>query len=248
MSADPDRIGPPALATTGERPAPRSAALLRVRFLLEQLQAAVDEAVSLETSEDESEAGLTECEAERRALSGRLDEVERQIGSLMALYVATYQLHASLDPLEVQSTIGEVALNLIGARQFVLLLRDEDRQEFEVASVQGDVDTTWAQAARYAGGDPLIDRALADGQPRFGPMEGSNVLAAVPLRVQDVTMGVLVVLALAPHKAGFEKDQRELFELLGAHAASALFAAREYTNTARKLRTLEGLMALVKQR
>ncbi len=247
MTADLDQIGPLAMAASGERPGPRAAALLRARFLLEQAQAAVAEATALDRDDAKLSPNLCECEDERGALRKRLDEVEHQVGALMTLFVAAYQMHASLDPLEVQSTIGEVAVNIIGARHFVLLLRDEDEEEFAVCSVQGDVEPAWAASARYAGGDPLIDCALADGQPRFGPVPGSSVLAAVPLRVQDVTMGVLAVLELVPHRAGFEKDERELIELLGAHAASALFAAREYTKTARKLRTLEGLMALVKQ-
>jgi len=33
----------------------------------------------------------------------------------MNLYVATYQLHATLDPAEVQETIAEIAINLLGA-------------------------------------------------------------------------------------------------------------------------------------
>jgi hypothetical protein len=38
-----------------------------------------------------------------------------------------------------------------------------------------------------------------------------------------------------------------LLDLLGAHAASALFASRVYSRAARKLRTLEGLIKLVRK-
>jgi len=73
-----------------------------------------------------AEARLAVAESERLELTGRLAEVEHQVGRLMTLYVATYQLHATLDPAEVQSTIAEIVLNLIGAEQFVLLLIDDD--------------------------------------------------------------------------------------------------------------------------
>jgi hypothetical protein len=227
--------------------------LMRARQHIQDAQAAIEGASKavgskLADASPEVQTRLAAAEAERHELASRLDEVEHQIGRLMTLYVATYQLHATLDPVEVQSTIAEIALNLIGAHQFLLLLRDEDENEgYEIRLLHGALDTPWAKTPRYGGGDLLVDSALADGQLRFGPAEGSPVLAAVPLRVQDVTMGALVIIELLPHKPAFVKEDRELLELLGAHAASALFASREYSKTARKLRTLESLMSLVKQ-
>ncbi len=99
---------------------------------------------------------------------------------------------------------------------------------------------------RYRGGDPLIDGALEDGVLRLGPSADSNVVAAVPLRVQEAIVGVLVVLKLFDHKAILRAEDRDLLDLLAAHAASALFAARVYSNTDRKLRTLESLVQLVR--
>jgi len=194
-----------------------------------------------------ADARLAIAESERQNLADRLVEVEHQVGRLMTLYVATYQLHASLDPLEVQSTIAEIALNLIGAEQFVLLLVDEEDKGFEVRIIQGGADTRWEQTQRYQGGDPLVDGALADGGLRFGPSEESPALAVVPLRVQDVTVGALVILKLLEHKPALVKEDHDLLDLLGAHAASAIFASRVYSKTARKLRTLESLIRLVNQ-
>jgi hypothetical protein len=53
----------------------------------------------------------------------------------MNLYVATYQLHSTLDPGEVQSTIAEIATNLLGAESFALLFwkGDRERGECEIA-------------------------------------------------------------------------------------------------------------------
>jgi GAF domain-containing protein len=193
------------------------------------------------------QARLAAAESERQELSCRLSEVERQVGRMMALYVASYQLHATLDPVEVQSTIAEIALNLIGAEQFVLIIRDEDDKGYQVRLNQGDADLSWARSLRYQGGDPLIDAALTDGGLRFGPREDSPVLAVVPLRVQDVSIGALAILKLLSHKPALVKEDRDLLDLLGAHAASAIFASRVYAKTARKLRTLEGLIKLVNQ-
>ena len=89
-------------------------------------------------------------------------------------------------------------------------------------------------------------KTLADGTLRMGPFAGSTALAIVPLAVHGTTVGVLVVHDLLEHKAALLADDRDLLDLLGAHAASALFAARVYANKDRKLQTLESLMKLMR--
>ena len=59
-------------------------------------------------------------------------------------------------------------------------------------------------------------------------------------------VGALVVFKLLAHKSNFQSEDSELFDLIGAHAASALLASRVYAGMARKLRTLEELISLVK--
>jgi hypothetical protein len=229
------------------------ATLRRAQELVRDAQAAIEEA-SRVVGQDHTggnvaglQARLAAAEDERQELSSRVTEIEHQVGRLMTLYVATYQLHSSLDPVEVQSTIAEIALNLIGAEQFVLILRDDEDKGYEVRLNEGDAEAPWARSLRYQGGDPLIDAALTDGMLRFGPHPGSPVLAVVPLRVQDVSIGALAILKLLSHKPALVKEDHDLLDLLGAHAASAIFASRVYAKTARKLRTLEGLIKLVNQ-
>ena len=99
----------------------------------------------------------------------------------------------------------------------------------------------------YSGGDPAVDATLADGVLRIGPIDGSDVLACVPLTVQGTTVGSLVILKLFAHKTSLKPEDRDLLDLIAAHAASALFAARVYSTTDRKLKTLESLVQLVRR-
>lgn len=230
------------------------ATLMRARQLIHDAQAAIDEASQSVVQQraasaeiPERELRMARLETEREELATRLVEVEHQVGRLMTLYVATYQLHATLDPADVQSTIAEITVNLLGAERFALLLRDDDTGGLEIKLQEGAIDATWSGATTYAGGDPLIDASLVDGMLRFGPVESSPVLVVVPLRVQDVTVGALVITKLFEHKGKLDEEDRELLDLLGAHAASALFASRVYAKAARKLRTLESLINLVKK-
>ena len=191
---------------------------------------------------------LATAESELTELSNRLVETEHSRGRLMNLYVATYQLHATLDLDEVKATIGEIARDLLGAKRFVLLLKEGDEGECEVALQQGldPVSGNLYANGRYTGGDLIVDRTLADGVLRMGEATQSETLAVVPLTVQGVTVGAIVILKLFDHKPSLTAEDRDLLDLLAAHAASALFAARVYSTTDRKLRTLESLLQLVR--
>ena len=98
----------------------------------------------------------------------------------------------------------------------------------------------------YHGGDPTVDQTLEDGVLRMDGDPSSGALAVVPLTVQGAIVGAVVVLKLFDHKGSFEPEDRDLLDLLAAHAASALLAARMYSNTDRKLKTLENLVKLVR--
>lgn len=230
--------------------------------LLDQLRATLDRAAelvrvierglegSLASGSDagrtrDLEARLSAAEADVKELAARLVDSEHQAGRLMNLYVATYQLHATLHPAEVQQTIAEIAINLLGAERFVLLLKEEDEGgRCEVAMGEASDDDPLYAGGRYEGGDPMVDEALRDGVLRLGPFEGSRALAAVPLRVHDAVVGALVILKLFDHKPMLRGEDRDLLDLLSAHAASALFAARLYAAKDRKLRSVESLVKL----
>ena len=191
---------------------------------------------------------LATAESELTELSDRLVETEHQRGRLMNLYVATYQLHATLDLEEVQATIGEIARDLLGAERFLLLIKEGDEGDCQVALQQGldQVSGNLYTNGRYTGGDLVVDQTLADGVLRMGGVAESQALAVVPLSVQGATVGAIVILKLFDHKPSLTAEDRDLLDLLAAHAASALFAARVYATTDRKLRTLESLLQLVR--
>ncbi len=214
------------------------------------------------------EQRLASAESDIKELASRLVDSEHQGGRLMNLYVATYQLHSTLDPAEVQATIAEIAINLLGAAQFVLLLRRDEGEGLEIALREGAPEAgdpphdpsphpphdAIADPLRdqlfvgdtYSGGDPMVDATLADGVLRLGPTAESRALAAVPLRVHQEIVGALVVQKLLDHKPILRAEDRDLLDLLSAHAAIALFAARLFATKERKLRTLESLVKLAR--
>ena len=99
----------------------------------------------------------------------------------------------------------------------------------------------------YRGGDSLLDACLRELRLQFGPRAGSSSAAAVPFTAQGDFVGVLLVERILPQKPGFTAEDRELLDLLAAHAASALVAARAFHLTQRKLHTYEGLLGFLRR-
>lgn len=226
--------------------------------LLLDLDARRSAAAGATTSEDAAAVAygmqrrLQASESDRRELSTRLVESERRGQRLMTLYVATYHLHAHQDPAMVESAIAEIAVDLLGARRFALLLRDRGRFRVSLSrpaeNPGEDFDRLFPDGYYAPGQDSMVDAALRDGALRLAqpgaPADG--VLAAVPLNIERETSGVLVILDLLPQKRGLTAEDRDLLDLLAAHAASALLAAQLFAVKDRKLRTYRSLLELAR--
>jgi GAF domain-containing protein len=204
-------------------------------------------AEELRSELESARAELDSVRADRDELVERMVEAEQQAARVMSLYVATHQLHATLKPEDVYAAIGEIAVDLLGAECYSLLLRDETEDHWRVALAEGLEETaaTGFGGSVYGGGDSQVDATLADGLLRIGEGEDSPSLAAVPLRVEDGTIGVLVIFKVFGHKDWSLNQDRELLDLLSAHAGSALLAAESYSTTDRRLKTLRDLVSLL---
>ncbi len=170
------------------------------------------------------EARLGRAEAHARELATQLVASERQAARLMNLYVAAHQLHASLKPDEVRATVGEIAVDLLGARKLVVL----ERGEGVLITLRRGLPAGAGPfgGATYSGGVADVDAALADGKLRLGQGSAPRPAAVIPLLVDGRVTGALVVLELLEHKGVLGPDDRDLLELLSHDAAAALLAAR----------------------
>jgi hypothetical protein len=157
----------------------------------------------------------------------RYSEVERQNSNLANLYVASYRLHGTLDRSEVLATIREIVANLIGSEEMALFQLRSEPGALEL------VDSTGIDPERYrrvALSDGRIGQTARSGEiyvaePGVGSSEPTDGLTAcIPLTLDGRVTGAIAIFRLLPQKAGFEELDRELFELLATHAATALHA------------------------
>jgi hypothetical protein len=198
---------------------------------------------------EDAEQRHTELLQRIQGLEGSLVEMEqllasteRQASQLVNLYVATYQLHASLEASDVRAAIADIAVNLLGAERFTILLKDDGGKLWPAA----EGSSASAPAGAYPGGDSLIDACLAQNTPQFGPQAGSEVLVAVPFVRNGEAVGLLVIEAFLRHKPGLDAADHELLDLMAAHAASALLASRAFQVSQRKLTAYQGLLGFMR--
>jgi len=87
---------------------------------------------------------LAEVEAANQSSSRQYFEVEQQNNNLANLYVASFQLHSTLDRGEVLAAIKEIVINLIGSEELAIYEMDDDGRELKLVGSFGIDPGTYA--------------------------------------------------------------------------------------------------------
>ena len=189
---------------------------------------------------------LDQVELENSQFAQRYVEVEEENNNLANLYVSSYQLHSTLDLAEVLRIITEIVINLIGAEVFAVYLIDGEKSELLPVISEGMHLASFPKAKLGAG---VLGKAVASNETTCWDTQRSEDLTqpivCVPLVVQNRPIGAIAVYGLLAQKDGFSALDHELFNMLGGHAATAIFAAKLYSQSERKLNTIQGFIDLL---
>ncbi|MBW2424068.1 MAG: GAF domain-containing protein [Deltaproteobacteria bacterium] len=193
---------------------------------------------------------LRSVEEENRHFAERCVEVEEADNNLANLYVASYQLHTTLDPGEVIKVVLEIVINLIGAEVFAVYLWEQEREVLEPVAAEGESVRAFPSVRL---GDGFVGESVSCGgvavreptRPGDGAKRGEEPLVSIPLRVDDQVIGAIVIYGLLQHKDAFSVLDHELFTLLAGHASTAILASRLYAQSERKLNTIQGFIDLL---
>ena len=152
-------------------------------------------------------------------------QIEIQSSNLSNLYVASYQLHASVELEAVLRTIQEIVVNLIGSEEVAIFEFNDAAREFRLASSFG-VEESRLKSFK-AGSGPIGSRLLSGEVFVNDHVSGGEdkLTACVPLRIGDRVTGAILVFRLLEHKQELQPVDHELFELLSIHASTALYCA-----------------------
>jgi nitrate/nitrite-specific signal transduction histidine kinase len=190
-----------------------------------------------------------EVEAENKDFAQRYVEVEEHNESLANLYVASYRLHSTLDPGEVIECIKEILMNMVGSEEFGLFVVDDETKELALAGYEGEIARTF-EHRRLRIGEGMEGAVAESGKMLLpnGNEVSKDICVCVPLRIKDKVVGVIAMYRLLPHKKRLTNLDFKLLELLAGHAATALVSSKLYAQADRRLRTMEGVMSLLRER
>jgi hypothetical protein len=175
---------------------------------------------------------LAENERLRLLVDGLKAESEAQVANLASLYVAVTSVHGALDRPSVLSSVQEIVTNLIGSEEMAIFETDAAHGRLTLLASIGIEPGPYQDIALGAG---AIGRAAATGERLIRQQGGSltedgeaALTACIPLKVAGRIVGVLAVFRLLPHKGWLDAIDIDLFDVLAAHAASALLFTRLY--------------------
>jgi len=156
------------------------------------------------------------AESEQRLM--QYAQLEQHNSNLANLYVASYQLHGTVDRAAVVAAIEEIVVNLVGSEEFAICHRDDDGKFRVVAGVG------IPHAVDPHGQEEHIAKAIETGERWVRAHEnGTTLTACIPLKLDAHVTGYIAIWRLLPHKQALESLDYELFDLLATHAATALY-------------------------
>jgi transcriptional regulator with GAF, ATPase, and Fis domain len=193
-------------------------------------------------------------EEENKDFASKYIEVETENNMLANLYVASYQLHSTLDFKEVLRIVIEIVINLIGAEKFALFLMDDKTNELIPVASEG---LSPEELPKIKMGEGTIGTVAKEGESLFlkdmetaslSKIDLSSPIVCIPLKIKEHVIGVISIYSLFTQKNFFSNIDYELFNLLAGHAATAIFSSRLYTQSERKLSTIQSFLDLLKEK
>lgn len=203
---------------------------------------------ALEREKGEILNRISQVELENQDFATRYVEIEQENNNLANLYIASYQLHSTLDFKEVLQIITEIIINLIGAEEFAIMLLDEKTNELQAVATEG-ISREEIPSAKFGIG--IIGQVAKTGENYFVEdvtvykTDFGHPMVCIPLQIKEHVIGVLVIYKLLVQKTHFAEVDYELFTLLAGHAATAIFSSRLYSDSERKLSTIQGFLDLI---
>jgi hypothetical protein len=184
---------------------------------------------ALETQLEQLSGELASARAVRRGHETQWESkfVAREVyhGDLASLFVANARLQSTLRSEELLAAIREIVVNLIGVEEMAVLKNDPVTSTLSLVDAFGNAPGHYLNIAL---GDHRIRRVVTTGDAYFNPAvhntcaESNRVMACVPLKVDDLVWGVIVIFRLLAHKERLVALDHRLMDLLSGQAGVAL--------------------------
>ena len=189
---------------------------------------------------------LAELEKRTQKFRRRYEDIEQYNTALSNVYIASNQLHATLDFGEVVKTANEILWNLVAAPVFAIFLRNEKTGVFSLIGGEGIEGRFPSDVLPPPTG--LIAQALEEGVSLFlDDAVTGDPLAVIPLSTEARgVIGLITVYEIEEHKGHLSDLDKELFDLLASQTATALTSSQVYSETIKKVKSMESFIKLIK--
>ena len=220
----------------------------------EAIKDALKKIEELENEKDRILSQYNAVEADTSSFTNRYAEIEEELSNLANLYVASYQLHSTMDLGNTVKHLRELLAQLVGAETHAIYLSDPPNKQLVPVAVDG-IELSSLRPIKVVqrhipeGAEEVVERVFLTGVPLIneGPLAGSSATtpaACLPMRIDDRVVGVIIVYTVLPQKERFVSVDYELFKMLGAHGATALMSALLFLAVGGKLPGLEPFQGL----
>jgi len=195
---------------------------------LDQILELREKVAKLELVQLRQHQQVSDFEAENRRFFNDYAEVEQQNSNLANLYVASYRLLGTVERSEVLQVIQEIIINLIGSEELGIFEIDPKTKRLELLSSFGLESEAYT---RLLDDSPITRTArsgemfLKDPPPSNTTAPVASLTACIPLQAHGAVIGVIAIFRMLPQKPALADIDRELFDLLGSHAAMALYCS-----------------------
>jgi hypothetical protein len=179
----------------------------------------------------------------------RYTQIENENEKLVNLFVASYQLHSTLDFDTTVQVIIEILLNFVGAGQFAIFMRDGQNERFHPLAAYG---VSLEQLTALTAETHAIARCQQDAKPyieekpfQSNTVNQKNPLACIPLKLRGTIVGVVTIYSFLQQKTDVSQIDMELFKLLSDHGASVLISAQLFAEAENRIPTIEAYRSLL---
>ena len=199
-----------------------------VKDLLTKIQALEEEKTKIRRSVDNAKR-------EFQSYEDRYVEMEQELDQMANLYVASSQLHATMESHQVFSVIEQMLMQFVGAASVGIFLRGFDDKKNPFLRPVHAFHCEEICGTTVAWNDGPIGEAAGTGvhfimEPEKAADESSPV-ACIPMMFGGTAIGVITIYSLLEQKKKFVNVDYELFRLLAEHAASAIIGSGLYART-----------------
>jgi transcriptional regulator with GAF, ATPase, and Fis domain len=179
---------------------------LRAEKFLELFNKSRDFTEELLRDNERLRSRLGVLQEENKDYAPRYTEIENQNANLASLYVASYQLHSTLDFREVIQIVQDIIVSLIGAKSYAILLLDEDTNELRTIACDGEDAMPGCEDLSTHLGLGNLGTVAATGESLYltdGNVSLDRPLAAIPLKIKERVIGLIAIYKLSEEKHVF---------------------------------------------